>query len=83
MKVIKEGYVKPSNRLTCNNCGCVYEYDKEDIVEEKQEWSSFDSSLYMNQWHYVGNVKMVQCPTCSQVREIDRTILSSDMIPFN
>ena len=83
MKVIKEGCVIPQNRLICEKCGCIFEYDKEDIVKEVCEWEEFDSSLYMNQYHYVGKVQSVQCPTCSQIREISRNIISCNLVPFN
>ena len=83
MKVIKEGYIIPSNRLNCYKCGCIFEYDKEDIIEEIDEETTFDSSLYMNQWHTKRLNKKVQCPTCSTLKIVDSTILSSDLIPFN
>lgn len=82
MKVIKKGYVKPNNRVECIHCGCIYEYEPDDVAEERQEWQEFDSSLYMNQWHYIAMVKVVHCPTCNRTYEIDRNIISAEIIPF-
>ena len=64
MKVIKQGTVIPKNRITCGECGCIFEYDTEDIETVKQEWTEFDHSLYMNEYHCTHDADIVKCPTC-------------------
>ena len=59
MKVIKEGYVRPKNRITCKSCGCIFEYDKGDIKTIKKEWTEIDHSLYLNEWKSIEDIDYV------------------------
>ena len=50
MKIIKEGI--PHNRVTCQQCDCVFEYEPQDIYEKDNiEWSG---------WRFV------DCPHCGR-----------------
>lgn len=83
MKVIKQGVVIPKNRITCGECGCIFEYDTEDIETVKQEWTEFDHSLYMNEYHCTHDADMVKCPTCGDYKTIGTRNHTSKLIPFS
>ena len=58
IKVIKHGE-KPKFKKTCPNCGCVFEYEVEDLQIEPN-WS-------LNSWNYPAHKKrVVICPDCGE-----------------
>lgn len=62
MKVIKEGKdLSPSKRITCNKCGCVFEYEYSDIKLEEGDG-------IFGQYHYV------VCPnkSCNQMFKVNK-----------
>lgn len=83
MKVIKKGNVIPKNRITCKDCGCIFEYDTVDIETCKQEWTEFDHSLYMNEYHCTHDLDFVKCPTCAEHITIGTRNRTSELIPFS
>lgn len=83
MKVIKEGYVKPKNRITCKSCGCIFEYNKGDIETIKKEWTEIDYSLYLNEWKCTEDIDYVECPTCKTHYKVGGRNYTRDIIPFS
>lgn len=55
MKIIVRG--KDNRRVTCERCGCIYEYDDDDLEE-------FPSPLF-GVMGLGANVKYVACPECN------------------
>ena len=82
MKVIKEGYLPPKNRVECEKCGCIYDYEPSDLIEETCIRKEVDGTLYMIEWEIEANITTVKCPTCGTTHLVSSTITKCNQVPF-
>ena len=57
IEIIKRGTKKTH---TCNNCGCVFSYEDEDVECDSKAFS-FVNGIQRNVWEY-----SVKCPQCEE-----------------
>ena len=62
MKIIKHG----NTQKTCEKCGCIFEYDKDDILTREARLVMFPS--YIRATWIINEVK---CPDCGKAIEIE------------
>lgn len=79
MKIIKQG--TPLNQITCKKCGCIFEYEETDIIEDTRiDMGHFD--IAMNSTKRVIGEKFVICPNCEKKHVIKSEVISSKIISF-
>ena len=61
MKILHKG-----NPLTCRDCNCIFEYDKEDVKEKREVIISTRLFKKVDNW----DIKYVECPHCGYHAEI-------------
>lgn len=82
MKIIKEGYLPPNNRVECEKCGCIYDYEPSDLIKETCRRKEIDGTLYMIEWEVVADIETVTCPTCGVKHLVKNTIKEYKQVPF-
>lgn len=69
MKIIKTGYYKKENTITCDECNCIFQYFNTDVIFETSD--PYEEELFGG-YHICSYVK---CPTCN-----NKIILKQDFI---
>lgn len=89
MKIIREGVMpetKPKNRVQCDNCGCIFEYDWLDINKTKEIVESAHYSPTITMYKevvvketrniYTYEITSTHCPYCKKYLDVKKECIS-------
>ena len=82
MKIIKEGFIPPQNRVECDNCGCIFEYEYSEIIKSTEMTETF-SYLAFGAGNDIAEheISRVHCPCCNTLLEVGRELNWVDWKP--